>query len=428
MTLSMSMLRRVMRLIKAMAIGFFLRVVSCFIHPTSDVNGLDMKLLPKRKPQSLSVWMFGFAAWFLVRSLLSLWGAIIWLSGLIPKPAGDGFFFGIEPELLGWRGVFLGVWQRWDTIHYSLIARNGYSTAGLSAFFPLYPLMARFLSSFLGADDLFWLVLISNLALFLSIIWLYNIVITEFSSDVARRSVFALLLFPTAFFLSAAYPQSLALLFVLLTYFSARRRRWFIATLCGILAGLTHSTVLPLIFALVYECWIYWKSRSRAIESPVWLVPLSPALGAGLFLAWRINRGLPSYRGLLFNQWGRFTQYPWQTIMELPELIQSPYWPVSGWVNLSVVFLVILITIWEAKRIPISMMVYQLSMLWFLLSVTTDVEPLASASRYSLLMFPLFIGLAMWTDTPTRKFLAFAFGIALQLYLSGQFFLWIWVG
>jgi hypothetical protein len=274
--------------------------------------------------------------------------------------------------------------------------------------------------------------LISNLTLFLSLILLYKIVITEFSSDIAKRSIFALILFPTAFFLFAPYPQSPAFLFVLLTYYSARRRRWFLATVSGLLAGLTHSTVLPLVLALVWECWIYWKSNRRAIEGTVWLVSLSPALGVGLFLAWRINQGLPSYAGLLFDYWGRYTQYPWQTLIKLPELIQSSSWPVSGWVslcvNLCVVLLVILITIWEARRIPASMMVYQLSMLGFLLSITTNVELLASASRYSLLMFPLFIGLALWTNTPTRKLVAFTLGIALQFYLSGQFFLWGWVG
>jgi hypothetical protein len=347
---------------------------------------------------------------------------------LVPKLAGDNFYFGIKPELFGWRGAFLGVWQRWDAIHYFRVAQSGYSTIELSAFFPLYPLLARYLSFLFGGDILLGLIIISNLALSFSLVLMYKIAVSELSDEVAKRSVFALLLFPTAFFFFAPYPQSLALLFVLLAYLSARTGKWFCATLSGFLAGLTHSTVLPLILALAYECWIYWKSNLEVRNGVVWLVPLAPALGVLSFLARRINQGLPSYAGLLFDNWGRYTQYPWRTLMKLPELVRSPYWPVSGWVNLCVVLLVIFITIWEARRIPISMAIYQFSLLWFLLSLTTNVEPLASASRYSLLMFPLFIGLALWMDTPAKRFLAFAFGLALQLYLSGQFFLWIWVG
>jgi hypothetical protein len=115
-----------------------------------------------RKPQSSSAWIFGFTVWFLMRLLLSTWGAVIWFSGLIPKETGNKFYFGVEPERLGWRGALLGVWQRWDAIHYSRIAQNGYSTAALSAFFPLYPLMARYLSSLFGEDILFWLLYRTN--------------------------------------------------------------------------------------------------------------------------------------------------------------------------------------------------------------------------------------------------------------------------
>jgi hypothetical protein len=353
---------------------------------------------------------------------------MIWSLDLIPTLARVKFYFGIEPELFSWRGAFLGVWQRWDAIHYSIVAQSGYSTIESSAFFPLYPLLARYLSFFLGGDVLFGLIIISNLALFFSLVLLYKIAVTGFSAEVAKRSLFALLLFPTAFFFFAPYPQSLALLFVLLAYLSARRSKWLYATLSGLLAGSTHSTVLPLALALAYECWTYWKSNRDVRNGVIWLAPLSPALGVLLFLAWRINQGLPPYTGLLYDNWGRHTQYPWQTLMNLPELLESPYWPVSGWVNLCVVLVVIFITIWEARRIPMSMAIYQFSSLWFLLSLTTNSEPLASASRYSLLMFPLFVGLALWMDTPAKKLLAFAFALPLQLYLSAQFFLWIWVG
>jgi hypothetical protein len=91
---------------------------------------------------------------------------MIWSLDLIPTLARVKFYFGIEPELFSWRGAFLGVWQRWDAIHYSIVAQSGYSTIESSAFFPLYPLLARYLSFFLGGDVLFGLIIISNLALF----------------------------------------------------------------------------------------------------------------------------------------------------------------------------------------------------------------------------------------------------------------------
>ncbi len=49
---------------------------------------------------------------------------------------------------------FLGIWKRWDAIHYLDIAQYGYTTVGDRkfdlAFFPFYPLLVRIASYVIG--------------------------------------------------------------------------------------------------------------------------------------------------------------------------------------------------------------------------------------------------------------------------------------
>jgi len=248
-----------------------------------------------------SAWKDSLIIWLVGRIFFSAWGAVLWLMGLPPKGVGP-FHFGIQPVEQGLAGIFLGVWQRWDSIHYQSIAMNGYTNDFASVFFPLYPFLARGLH-LMGLDVLIALMLVSNVALLFAMVLLYRLAEELFSAETARNTLICLLLYPASFFLYALYPQSLALLLALAAIWFARKDRWIVSALAGLLAGLTHSTGLAVVAAVGWEAWL--RVRVDKKRWPVGLAALAPIAGVGLFFALRVVAGFPSAQAVLSNTYGR---------------------------------------------------------------------------------------------------------------------------
>ncbi len=373
-------------------------------------------------------WRWASTIWLITRLVLSSWGAVLWALDLIPTTLETDFYFGVEPIAEGWTGILLGVWQRWDGIHFIRIAERGYSDADLSVFFPLYPLTARLLSRLTGAGSLMALLIISNLASCFAWVVLYRIVKADLLLTTARRAVVAYALFPTGFFLFAPYPESLSLLLVLLAYWSALCSRWRLVAATSLAAGLTRPTIFPLILLLGPIAWRYWRANE---SSDRWLA-LASVLGAGFgmggFLAWRVWAGFPAYSLLQRQHWTWAARWPWQAFLAVPEWIVEGSFSVAGWLGLGVLLLLLAATVWGLRHLPKEMVLYQASMLLFLLSFSRQIEPLASLGRHALLMFPLFVALAAWSQTSQRTLFLAAIGVGLGLFFVGQFIMWGWVG
>lgn len=182
------------------------------------------------------------------------------------------------------RQEILYKWYQWDAKRFITIAEQGYVTKEYSAFFPLFPALERNLSKVLHLDILLTGMLISNLALLGALIVLYLLAESEFGRDTARRTVFYLAIFPTAFFFFAAYNESLFLLCMLLCFYTLRRGSWWLAGLFGFLAILTRSIGAFLGFVFLYEfirqhyaaIWQHWKEKNykSLLRQFVNLVPI----------------------------------------------------------------------------------------------------------------------------------------------------------
>jgi len=374
-------------------------------------------------------WRWALLAFFTGRVGLSLWGWIVWAIGLVPLNPNGVYYYEISPILKGPEAAWLGVWQRWDALHYTRIALNGYSSPDVTAFFPLYPLISRAISQISGLPVLVSLILVSNAALLLSLVILYQIVEEFTTTSLARRSLFCLVLFPTAFFFYAPYPQSLALLLILASFQSARKQHFFWAAAAGLAAGLTHSTVVPLVLVLALEAWKTIRSNRHPLRWATLLAAATPLMGTALFLSWRVSQGFPSLSKLLWEVWGRGTQWPWQALLDIPRVFQSVFFPISGWANLLFLVLALCSSVWAIRRLPIPLWVYQWTLLGFILSTTLEIEPLGSFNRYILLMFPTYLALGTWSrHSRLTGWLVFTTMAIMQLYLSMLFFIWGWVG
>lgn len=134
-------------------------------------------------------------------------------------------------------------WGNFDGVHYLEIAEFGYRGPGLQTFFPLYPVAIKTLA-ILTNNRLLSGLLISNLASFFTGLVLYFLVKRDYSRSAARWAVLFFFFFPTSFFLGSVYTESLFLLFLLLAFYG----RGVISGAFSILAGVTRligAFVLP---------------------------------------------------------------------------------------------------------------------------------------------------------------------------------------
>lgn len=198
---------------------------------------------------------------------------------------------------VGWP---VDVWGNWDGEWYADIARHGYEHASSTAFFPLYPYLARAVGWMLGGHVVLAAVLISLTACLGSFVLLHRLTLQLAEPDAARRAVLYLAVFPTALFLQAAYAESLLLLLALATFLLAERGRLGWAALACGLALLTRPTAVALLPALALFAWQRRGPRGAGG---------SLAVAAGLFslyplaLAWRHHGALSFLEAQ--RHWGR---------------------------------------------------------------------------------------------------------------------------
>lgn len=134
---------------------------------------------------------------------------------------------------------------RWDSQWYNWIVEYGYwlrpGQRSNIAFFPLYPLIVKTIKPLFGNSIELTSIVVSNAAFFAALTFFYKLTLLEFSDrSIARRAIFYLAIFPTSFYFSSMYTESLFLLFTISTFYFARRHLWNWAALMGVLASATR--------------------------------------------------------------------------------------------------------------------------------------------------------------------------------------------
>ncbi len=319
------------------------------------------------------------------RLVLTVIGVI---SRLLIKPILGYPLTTYSPNLL------LDLWGVWDTRWYLDIARNGYSTRVIgptgetnTAFFPLYPLLARILG-WVVRDPFVAGLIISNLCLLIAAVVLYRLVALDREAEVASASVKYLFLFPSAFILSGFYSESLFLMLLLLSFYCARRNRWFLAGVCGFFLALTRpvgiAVIVPLALLALERAG--WRRRGvRAEVAALLLIPLGTALFA-LYLYQVTGRFLDFVQ--VPGSWGRYLSNPFIVLARGVAMGGNP----------QVVFgaafgLLCLLILWGSGR-WIGWSYGVLGTLLLLTPLASGMIPLRGMTRYALPVFPLYLILA----------------------------------
>lgn len=236
----------------------------------------------------------GFVGW-----LFLAWRMILFLPlgfGFIFLPYRSGFeftniFSRINPYFPV-HNIFIFPWANFDGVNSLSISGNGYSLDG--RYFPLFPSLINLLSRLFGDTAAFGPVqffsglVLSNVASFLAMIFLYKLIILDYPRKIARWVIVLLLAVPTSFFFAAVYSEGLFLLLLVLSFYFARHKKWLSAGFCGALLAVTRPVGILILPALLVECLIQKKNISFRKAISLLIIPI----------------GLLSY--ILFNQfqWG----------------------------------------------------------------------------------------------------------------------------
>ena len=297
--------------------------------------------------------------------------------------------------------LIMDQFSKWDSPHYMFIAENGYVNEGDPAnfivFFPLYPLLVKLITLDFTYVNLSGLI-VSNVCSIAVVIYLFKLVKFDYSDSVAKKAVLYLSVFPTAYFLSAAYTESLFLALVIASIYYARNSKWPLAGFLGSLASLTRIAGLLLLPVLVVEYFHQKEWKIKATNLKLFWTSL-PVFG---FLAYLIINYLVTGGFFTFMEIERVHWY--QTLDPVGGLSGALGWLVSNEFprNLTLGYAQVIFAVfgflmvlagYMAKLRP-SYQVYLL--LTWMLSVSTGFW--ISVPRYVLTMLPMFTILALYSQ------------------------------
>ena len=333
------------------------------------------------------------------------------------------------------------LYARFDSGWYRDIARDGYGPPPPSghqsehAFFPLYPYLARAVHIATGLGVFRSLLLVAWASFLLALPLFLEEARRRGVPEDPWRALPFLLLYPTAFFLQAAYSDAVFFLAALLAFRALRSGSVTLAVVIGFLAGLCRAPAAALGPALAVAWWleengaaVRWRLRTLA---PVVLLGVAPVLGVlsymfgigllngepGLFFrvmaAWPERVGIASGGPAAF--FGRLAdRIASGEAFRYPGLL-VPYALVALLLFLAVIQL-------RAGRPSDAAWITALAAM----PVLTGTD--AGISRYTMTVFPVTLSLAALLDRRPRLRLAWLGGSTLLLlYYSAKFVRWSFV-
>jgi hypothetical protein len=395
---------------------------------------------------------------------------VVWAGGLAGLlafgRAGDWRRFdpgGVTAPFGGLGDALAAPAARWDSVWYLAIASGGYEEALRTAFFPLYPLLVAVVAApadlaLDGAAARLLAGVAISLAAFAVGLWaVHRLAELELGRDVARTTVWAVALFPTAFAFSAVYTESLFLALSAGALLAARLDRWALAGALGALAAATRSTGLLLVvpLALMYAYppqapggGARWRPRRRLRLEATWIA-LVPAGLLAYMAHLELAIGDPFAPFEVQSAWLREWAGPlggardgaaaaWAGVRQLASGAREPvYFAAAGGDPIEVAihnvgnfaFLAFAVVgvVGAARRLPVAYAAWAALAVAAPVSYPVGPEPLASLPRYLAVAFPLHVWLAAWARERRVERAALGASAIGLAALSAAFASWEWV-
>ena len=149
------------------------------------------------------------------------------------RVGGDDFLASLEP-----------LWTHWDSRHYIGIAQDWYTDIGDEqlrlVFFPLYPLLMRWISPFVDGNLFAGGVVISLFCSAAASFLVYDLSYIHFGRQTAGRSLAYFLLSPLSVFLCCVYTEALFICLTICAVWLMRKGHPWLAAICGMLSAFTR--------------------------------------------------------------------------------------------------------------------------------------------------------------------------------------------
>ncbi len=375
---------------------------------------------------------------------------------------------GPPKDMSGFWENIVGPLRLWDGLWYKFIADHGYTTVynATAAFWPLLPWVMREGHDIFGLQPEVVGYLFANLCFLGALIAINQLLRIDFNATLVRRTLWAIALFPTSLFFTAVYTEAPFLLFAALCLLCARRGEWIAAGVVGLLAALTRSQgvmlLAPLGILLIQQNGVFPSKWLRTAPFAA-----LPALGPVIF-GWKLHDVGLKWRSFIDvqGQWNRADSNPIKTFKcatqgcdlvvdaygrkstyhargddwsWLSDLIHHPKWSLvssmewrdklanSDTFELVITLLFIGLALVGLFKLPLWQSAYVWPPLIVPLFQPSSVHPLFSMPRFVIVLFPLFVILAMFIEGRYLKTFAVLASTALLIFFTIQFSQWYWV-
>lgn len=316
-------------------------------------------------------------------------------------------------------------WAQWDGGHYWQIAKNGYIATSDYAFFPLYPLLVRSISTLLSDNLILAGLLASNLAFLIFLIVFYEVAKKQFSQKVALTTTVTFLVFPTTFFAVSMYSESLFLLSLVCFFYFLKGKKYLWASIMVSLASLTRLVGITLVVSLLYSYVSSLNFDFKKIDRKILL--LFPATFGFIIYSLYLFASLNDPVNYLTTQafWQRSVTDPVSTIFTyIWAFVIGEHRPTNDYFDFAITILFISILILGIKKIPSSWWIS--SMLVILIPASSGT--LTSMPRYLLASLGAFVILGQYLEIrPKIRNMLWAISLATQAILAVRFINGYWV-
>jgi hypothetical protein len=376
---------------------------------------------------------------FSLRIVFSLFALYLWFSATLPGPcnfelARNGWL--TIPPLADQGAAFplVGVWQHWDACWYTKIATYGYEANENSVnFWPLFPLLTGLAGRLLLGSMALGGLVVASVAYIAAMTGLRRLVTFDFDDRTALTTIVAISIFPTAFFFFAPFTESLFLATAVWAILGARRRWWALAAIAGLLAALTRIQGAFLVLPIGWEVLMAWRDAGwRVRDRPIppagmilrpTLATLAPVAG---FVGFLVFSSVVAGKTPFDTQdaWGGKNFHPpWEVLDASWTWAVQHHDPLQA-LNLIALVFFALVTLVGLRRVPVAYSLFAIPQI-VLVGTRIQPTPLTSTARYLLVVFPVFVILALvpgrWARVAWGLGSAMLLGLLLASFLRGDF-------
>lgn len=386
------------------------------------------------KPVALgdrTAWRDGALAW-LAQHVLYLVVAYLAVTLLRPNAA-------TATAPISWSALFSPL-TGWDAAFYAHIARQGYTSWDLAAYYPLFAVVERVAAPLFGGSALVAGVVLANVCELGTFGLVRVLAERELGRAAAQRTLLYLALFPSAFFLAAAYPESLFLLLTVGVFLAFRSNHWVLAGVLAALATLARPfgvlLAIPLLVALVLQVrGGQIERRVRGFVAPVVAIisPFVALLAYWVFLYRQFGTIVVITQSEQFNYWKREVTWPWVGLARAANAVLvrgllPSYFQAHALLDIGFTLVLIGLTIVGTRRVSAPYAAYAWVVTAFILITPShNWYALGSNMRFMLADLPLFLVLGRLGERPAYDRAILVLSGALFALLAAIFVLGGWV-